>query len=98
MPTYVIFFSFTQKGVETVTDLPARIERSKQAISKLGGQFVAIYGLLGSQYDTMCFVKAPSDEKVAAIALAISRPGNVRSETHRLFSEDELMQLVALLK
>lgn len=93
MNTYLILFTFTQKGEESITSLPERVEHAKQIISKLGGQFDLFYGILGSQYDTMCIVKAASDEKIAAIALAISRLGNVRSETHRLFTEDELNKL-----
>lgn len=97
MNTYLILFSFTQKGIEGVTNLASRIDGAKQAISKHGGKLESFHGILGSRYDTMTIVKAANDEKIATIAMAISRLGNVRSETHRLFSEDELVKLTKLI-
>jgi uncharacterized protein with GYD domain len=93
MNTYLILFSFTQKGIESVTSLASRIDGAKQTITRYGGKLESFHGILGSHYDTMTIVKAADDEKIATIAMAISRLGNVRSETHRLFSEDELVNL-----
>ena len=39
----------------------------------MGGEVQAFYAILGSEYDTLFIVKAPSDEKVAEMALAIAR-------------------------
>lgn len=96
MTTYLILFTFTQKGEESIATLPSRVENAKEIISKLGGEFVTFYGILGSQYDTMCIVKAANDEKIAAIAMAIARLGNVRAETHPLFTEDDLKRIAAI--
>lgn len=95
MPTYMILFSFTQKGEEGIAELPLRVDHMKQVIKKLGGEIVGYYAILGSTYDTVCILKAPTEEKAAEMALGVARRGNVRAETHRLFTEEEVMQVVA---
>lgn len=97
MNTYIILFSLTQQGMEQIKDLPARVKAAKATIGKLGGEVQAFYAILGSQYDTVFIVKAADDEKIAAMVLAIARLGNVRTMTHRLFTEDEVAKIVSSL-
>ncbi len=98
MHTYVVFFGFTAQGIKTIKDAPARLEGVKNAIKSNGGVFKAFYGILGSQnYDTMVLLEAPDDESVAKMVLTIGVIGNARSETHRLFPEDEFMKVVSAL-
>ncbi len=98
MATYLILFSFTQQGIETIKESPARVEAAKETIRRMGGEVHAFYGILGSQYDTMFIVKAPNDEKLAEMVLAVARLGNVRTQTHRLFSEDEFRRIISSLE
>lgn len=97
MAAYLVQFSFTQKGMEKIKESPARVEAAKQAFRTGGGEVKAFYGILGSQYDTMFIIEAPNDEKVAEMVLAIGALGNVRTRTHRLFSEDEFKTIIASL-
>jgi uncharacterized protein with GYD domain len=95
MTTYMILFSFTQKGIEEIKDSPARITAAKEIIRKMGGEVRAFYAILGSQYDTMFILDAPNDEKLGGMVLGIARLGNVRTQTHRLFSEDEYGKIIS---
>ena len=97
MATYLILFSFTEQGIETIKDLPARVKAAKESIHKLGGETRSFYAILGSEFDTLCIVNAPSDEKIAEMALAIAKLGNVRTRTHRLFNEEEIGKITAAL-
>ena len=97
MATYLMLFSYTQQGIEKVKESPARVEAAKKTIRQMGGEVQTFYGILGGEYDTLFIVKAPSDEKIAEMALAIATFGNVRTRTHRLFSEDEFRQIIASL-
>ena len=97
MATYTILFSFTQQGIEKIKDFPARVNAARGTIRQLGGEVQALYAILGSEYDTLIIVKAPSDEKVAEMALAIARVGNVRTRTHRLFTEEEFAKITSSL-
>jgi len=96
MATYMILFSFTEKGIKEIKDSPARVTSAKEIISKMGGEVRAFYAILGSQYDTMFILDAPNDEKLSGMVLAIARLGNVRTQTHRLFSEAEYGKIISL--
>jgi len=97
MATYLMLFSFTQQGIEKIKQLSARGEAAKQLIRQMGGEVQAYYLVMGSEFDTLFILKAPNDEKVAEMALAIAMAGNVRTRTHRLFSEDELSRITSSL-
>ncbi len=47
------------------------------------------------QYDSVFVAEAPDDETIARIALLIEAQGNVRSETHRAFSEADFRKIVS---
>jgi uncharacterized protein with GYD domain len=96
MATYMILFNFTQKGIKEIKDSPARVTAAKEIIRKMGGEVRAFYAILGSQYDTMFILDAPNDEKLGGMVLAIARLGYVRTQTHRLFSEDEYGKIISL--
>jgi uncharacterized protein with GYD domain len=97
MATYMIFFRFTQKGIEEIKDSPERVTAAKEIIRKMGGEFRAFYAILGSQYDTMFILDAANDEKLGGMVLAIAKLGYVRTQTHRLFNEDEYGKIISSL-
>ena len=95
MATYMILFSLTQKGVKEIKDSPARITTAKEIIRKMGGEVRDFYAILGSQYDTMFILDAANDEKLGGMVLAIARLGYVRTQTYRLFNEDEYGKIIS---
>ncbi len=97
MATYLIEFSFTQKGLEKIKESPARVEVAKKTVRSLGGEVKAFYAILGSEFDTLFIVEAPSDQKVAEMALTIAKAGNVRTRTLRLFDEAEFRSIASAL-
>jgi len=97
MPTYLMLFSFTQQGIERIKQLATRGEEAKKMIRQMGGEVQSYYMILGSEFDTLFTLKAPTDEKVAEMALAIAKLGNVRTRTHRLFNEEELGKITSAL-
>jgi uncharacterized protein with GYD domain len=97
MHTYVIFFGFTGQGIQKIKESPTRVEAAKQTVRSMGGEMKAFYGILGSQFDTMFILEAPDDETVARMVLSIASGGNVRTETHRLFTEDEYRKIISAL-
>lgn len=97
MHTYMIFFGFTAQGIQHIKESPARVEAAKETVRAIGGQMKAFYGILGSQFDTVFIIEAPDDEAVAKMALGIASEGNVRTETHRLFTEDEYRNIMNAL-
>ena len=98
MPTYVIFFGFTQQGIMDIKDSPARVEAAKKTCQAVGAKVKEFYAVMGmGQYDTMFILEAPDDEAVGKAALAIGSQGNVHSNSFRAFTEDEYKRMIAAL-
>ena len=89
MPTYINFLSFTEQGVKTIKDLPARIAAGRQAIEANGGKLLNYYLTMGAQ-DAVIVLEAPDDETVTSIALATAGLGNIRTTSMRAFTEAEI--------
>ncbi len=94
MATYIVLGSFTDQGVRNVKQSP---ERAKSAIAvgeKLGIKVWDIYWTLGT-YDTVLIVDAPNEEAMTTWALSVSSLGNIRTQTMRAFSADEVNSILA---
>ena len=89
MGTYVALFNFTDQGIRSVKDTTKRADAVKEAAKKFGANITQIYWTLG-QYDVVSIIEAPNDESATAFTLSIGAAGNVRSQTLRAFSKDEM--------
>ena len=96
MATYIILSGLTQQGIQNIKESPARVEAAKQTFQAMGEKVKEFYAVMGmAQCDTLVVLEAPDDETVARAAFTIGSLGNVRTETHRAFTEDELKRAVA---
>jgi len=89
MGTYIALMNFTDQGVRNVMDSTKRADAAKEAAKKFGASMPQIYWTLG-QYDMVAVLEAPNDEAATAFSLAIGSAGNVRGQTLRAFSKDEM--------
>jgi len=96
MPTYISMLRYTQQGISSVKNAPARIDAAKEAYKKAGGELKAIYLTLG-QYDLVAIADMPNDEAVARMALVMGVQGNIRTETMRAFTEAEFKKIAGSL-
>ena len=96
MPTCLILSRWTQQGIQSVKDSPARLDAAKQPIKAMGGEAKAFYLLMG-QYDFAVVIEAPDDEAVARFVLTIGAQGNARTETMKAFPEEEYRKIIASL-
>ena len=95
MATHIIFFGFTQKGIEKIKESPARVQDAKQIVQSLGGKVKDFYGIMGmAGYDTLFVVEAPNDEVIAKAILMIAQKGSVRTTTVRAFTEAEYKRII----
>jgi uncharacterized protein with GYD domain len=94
MPTYITLLRYTQKGIESIKDGPARLDAAKKAVAALGGSAKGFY-LTTGQYDAVAIAEFPDDETMAKATLAGGTQGFVRSETLRAFTEDEYRKIIA---
>jgi uncharacterized protein with GYD domain len=96
MATYISLIKFTDQGITTIKDGPARLEAGKETLKSFGSELKAIYLTLG-RYDIVAISEAPDDASAAKVALAIGAAGNVTTETLPAFNEDEYREIVAAL-
>ena len=96
MPTYVTLISYTQRGVENMKESPARLEAAKEVFKSMGAELKAFYLAMG-RYDAVVISEGPNDETATKLALTIGSAGAVRTETMRVFNEDEYRQLISEL-
>ena len=89
MATYVILAKFTDQGIRNAKDSPKRAEAFKQ-IAETFGATVWTQG----RYDIVTIVEAPDEISATALNLSISALGNVRTESLRAFSAEEMMTIV----
>lgn len=93
MATYVMLASLTDQGARTMGDLQRRLENARTTFHSLGAELTQIYFAMGT-YDYVVIADAPDDETITRVALAVSGQGNVRTNTFRVFTEQEALKLV----
>lgn len=94
MATYIALSSFTDQGIRNVKDSTKRADAVKEAAKKYGAKMTQIYWTLG-HYDLVAIIEAPDDTSATAFALAIGTAGNVRTQTLRAFSKEEMNGILA---
>ena len=94
MATSITFLNFTEQGVKTIKDLPARITAGRQSLEAKGGKIVQYYLTLGAQ-DAVVVYEFPDDETVASMALAQAGLGNLRTSPVRAFTEAEIPGVIS---
>ena len=93
MPTYIVVGNFTDQGVRNVKDTLKRLEGVRSAAKKLGVTIKDAYWTLG-QYDVALVAEAPDEAAMTALGLSIGAAGNVRTQTMRAFTADEMGNLL----
>lgn len=96
MPTYIQLVNYTQKGIEEIKKCPSRLDAAKEAFRAAGGEIKDMYLVLG-RYDVITVLEAPDAETMPKLTLAIGSLGDVRTETLRVFTEEEYRKIIAAL-
>ncbi len=96
MATYIMLTHWTEQGIRDIKTLGARVDAFRQLVRNMGGEMKEIYALMG-QYDIVAIVEAPNDEAMAKMVLSVGSVGNVKTETLRAFTEDEVKEIIAAL-
>lgn len=96
MNTYVVLVNYTDEGIKTVKESPARADIVRRRLEEAGGAVKDLYLTMG-EYDFVIIFEAPDDETMARVLLEAGRLGTVRTKTMRAFSKDVYQQLVESL-
>lgn len=93
MATYVVLANLTDQGARTMQDLGRRIENARETFRTHGAEMKQIFFSMGP-YDYVVIAEAPDDESITRVSLAVSSQGNVRTNSFRVFTEEEALKLV----
>jgi uncharacterized protein with GYD domain len=96
MLTYIVLASFTDQGIRTVKDTTKRADAVKDMAPRFGVKMRELYWTQG-QYDLVTLCEADDEASIAAFGLAVCSAGNVRFQTLRAFSKDEMNGILAKL-
>ncbi|AZU57445.1 GYD domain-containing protein [Ralstonia pseudosolanacearum] len=94
MATFLALLNFTDQGIRSVKDTTRRAAAARDLAKSFGIEMKDIYWTLG-QYDLAVIFEGPDDATMTAFGLALGMAGNVRSETLRAFSLDEMNQILS---
>jgi uncharacterized protein with GYD domain len=92
MATFVTLLNFTDQGVRDVKESPKRYDAFKAMAGKLGATVKSFYYTAG-RYDMVLVVEG-TDEAVTTALLALGSLGNVRTQTLRCFSAEEMQKMI----
>jgi uncharacterized protein with GYD domain len=97
MATYIVLANFTEQGIRTVKETAKRAEAFRMAAQQEGITIKDTYWTLGT-YDMMITLEAPDDMTVTALGLSIGQAGNLRTQTLRAFSAEEMAKILPRVK
>ena len=96
MATYIVLVNFTDQGVRYIRQTTERAKGLINAAANLGIKIKDIYWTMGT-YDAVFTAEAPDDETMTAFAAIMGSLGNIRTQTMRAFSAQEMNQILAKL-
>ncbi|CAB3793446.1 Glutamine synthetase and cystathionine beta-lyase binding protein [Paraburkholderia ultramafica] len=96
MMTYVVLAQFTDQGIRTVKNSPQRATQVAEMAKGFGCEMKQIYWTLG-EYDIVTVIEAADEEGFTAFGLALGSAGNVRTQTLRAFSKDQISSIIGRL-
>jgi uncharacterized protein with GYD domain len=93
MATYVLLANYTDQGIKGVQDTIARTEAVSGLAQKAGLTMKQSYWTLGA-YDVVAVFEAPDDETMTAFSLSVAKLGNVKTQTLRAFSGQDMKRIL----
>jgi uncharacterized protein with GYD domain len=94
MATYIVLVNYTEQGIKNVKDTTKRADAVRELAKKFGATVREFYWTMG-KYDLVVIFEAPDDAAMTALSLTIASAGNVRTQTMRAFSRDEVNGMLA---
>lgn len=97
MATYVSLVHFTDQGIRTVKETTKRAKLFKEMAQKAGVKVRDIYWTQG-RFDLITITEASEEDAAIALLLGLGAMGNIRTETMRAHTAEEMDKILARLK
>lgn len=96
MPTFITLGNFTDQGIKSVKDSVKRADAVKEAGKKFGVTMKDIHWTMGA-YDMVVTCEAPDGPSMSAFILAVAGAGNIRGQTLRAYTKEEMSGILKKL-
>ncbi len=93
MATFITLVNFTEQGIRNAKESPSRAAAFAQGAEKLGVTVKDVYWTVG-HYDVVAVIEGPDDETITSVLLSLGSQGNVRTESLRAFSAEEMNGII----
>jgi uncharacterized protein with GYD domain len=93
MASYVVLVNFTEQGIRHIKQTTERAKQLVNAAANLGITIKDIYWTMGA-YDAVFTADSPDDDTMTALAVSMGSIGNIRTQTMRAFSADEMKRIL----
>jgi uncharacterized protein with GYD domain len=93
MTTYIMLAKWTDQGIRHADESPMRLDKAKDLLKSLGGEFKHFYLTMGS-YDMVAVYEAPDDTVAARFNLQLGMFGFIRTQTMKAFAEPAYRELM----
>ncbi|MFG3593655.1 GYD domain-containing protein [Bradyrhizobium sp. RDI18] len=93
MVTYVVLANFTDQGIRSAKDSPKRAEAFRKMAETFGITVKELFWTQG-RYDIVTILDAPDEFSVMTLSLSLGALGNVRTESLRAFSVEDMTKVV----
>lgn len=93
MATFISLLSFTDQGVRNVKQTTERASVFRQWAQKSGVTVKNIFWTMGA-YDAVVVMEADRAEAIMSLLTGLGSLGNVRTETLRGFTEQEMVSVL----
>lgn len=94
MATYIVLASFTEQGARSIKDTAKRADAVRDLAKKFGVTARDFFWTMGA-HDVVVIFDAPDDAAMTALSFSVAAAGNVRTQTMRAFSREELNSVLA---
>lgn len=92
MGHYILLVKLTEKGKADINNALKRREEVMDYVKKLGGKNKDVYMTFG-KYDVVEIMELPNDEAAMKCAIRAAQTGDVKVETMRAFTADEMKKV-----
>ena len=93
MATYIVLVNFTDQGIRHIKQTTERAKQLANTAAKFGIKMKDVYWTMGL-YDAIFTAESPDDQTMAALSASVASLGNIRTQTIRAFSADEMNELL----
>ena len=89
MASYIVLCNFTDQGLRSVKETVSRADAVKEVATRYGCKMREIFWTQG-QYDIVTICEGQDEQSIAAFGLWLAGQGNVKMQTLRAFTRDEM--------